>query len=167
MGKKKTELTIAGVLFIIGIILVILTWPRLTLQSKFDGGQPSLTVYYPDTAKISVSIWNRGGSISDWRIITPESCTYANVLGNITCLHNSFRGMIPCNEAVCGTSPAQQSSPADEMNLKFSQPYPNNFTISLAYWSSFSFIPISSSNESYFCKINGGTSGSSYNCTKL
>lgn len=170
---KKTGISIKGFLeilsvisiIIVAIFLVILTWPELSLVTRFDDGQSDFIIYYPDTAKLTVSVWNRGGVISDWRIITPESCIYAKVSGNVTCTHVGFTGTAPCTTAICSPTKAQETGPIDEMSFKFGKPYPNNFTFTLYAQSSFSFIPIKTMNESYYCSLTEG--GNSYNCSKI
>jgi len=153
MTKTTKKISITAILIIFGtIVLVILTWPRLSLQTKFDGGQSNFQIYNPDTAKLTVSVWNRGGAISDWKIITPESCVSAKVGGNITCTHEGFGGITPCT--------------FDIMSFKFNEPYPKNFTFTLDVQSSFSFIPIATMNETYYCNLNGDNVDS-YNCSKI
>jgi len=112
------------------------------------------------------SVWNRGGVISDWRIITPESCISAKVFGNVTCTHIGFSGIVPCTTGICGPTKAQESGPVDEMSFKFNKPYPNNFTFTLYAQFSFSFISIATMNESYYCSLNGEYINS-YNCSKI
>ena len=166
MGKTKNTGTIIAIISsVVGIILIILTWPRLNLQTNFGGGQNDFTMHYPNTAELTVSVWNRGGSISDWRIIAPESCVSAIVTGNVTCSHESFSGAIPCNMSVCGPTLAQSSGPIDKMSLKINEPYPNNFTINLYALSSFSIINIASMNASYTCLLNNKPSSNSYTCS--
>ena len=151
MTKTTKKISITAILIIFGtIVLVILTWPRLSLQTKFDGGQSNFQIYNPDTAKLTVSVWNRGGAISDWKIITPESCVSAKVGGNITCTHEGFGGITPCTFAICSPTKVQEIGP----------------TFTLDVQSSFSFIPIATMNETYYCNLNGDNVDS-YNCSKI
>lgn len=165
MTKTTTGVSITGVLLVLGIVLAILTWPKLSLQTKFEGGQSDFTIYYPNTAKLTVSVWNRGGVISDWRMITPESCIFSIVTENITCTHEGFSGAVPCTTGICGLTKAQETGPIDVMSLKFNTPHPLNFTITLFAQSSFSFLSVASLNETYTCRLNKGDN--SYNCSKI
>jgi len=163
MTSKKSVISIAS---IIVIALVILTWPILSLQTKFEGGQSTFAIYYPDTAKLTVSVWNRGGAISSWHIITPESCISAIVSENATCTHTGFSGEVPCTTGICGQTNPQDSGPVDTMSIKFNNQYPSNFSIALYAHSSFSFIPISLLNENYLCTYYKYPTPSYYNCTR-
>jgi len=167
MTKKATDISITKIVIIcfVVIILVILTCPRLSLQTRFEGGQSDFKVNYPDTAKLTLSVWNRGGVISDWKIITPESCISAEVSNNVACTHVGFSGTVPCTTAICGPTKAQECGPTDEMSFTFDNPYPNNFTFTLYAQSSFSIIPIKKMTESYYCSLN--EDGYSYNCSKI
>ena len=105
-------------------------------------------------------------AISDWKIITPESCVSAKVGGNITCTHEGFGGITPCTFAICSPTKVQEIGPTDIMSFKFNEPYPKNFTFTLDVQSSFSFIPIATMNETYYCNLNGDNVDS-YNCSKI
>jgi len=166
MAKTNTRVSVGVILLILGIILIILTWPRLELQTKFHGGQDEFTIYSSDELKLTVSVWNRGGTISGFRIITPESCVSSYFDNNITCTHEGFSGTIPCTTPICGPTQVQESGPVDEMTFGIDERNkPTNFTITLIGTSSFSFIPIATMNESYICSINENQR--SYNCFGL
>lgn len=170
--RKRLALIPIGT--IISIILLILTWPRLELQVKIGSEGKTLNTWSP---QFTVSVWNRGGMITDWRLITPESCINATIYTDIEikCTHQTAEGMKPCSIGVCGKSPAQDTSPVDTLTLDFGsgykRPLPENFTIKFDIFASIGPIKIKELDERYHCSINpkpiDSTNTDTYNCTQV
>lgn len=132
--------------------MTLLTWPNLDVQIK-DVDINDLRVTYNE-AKVNAAIWNKGGDISGFSIISPNACIYANVDSNITCQHRGYSGYVNCTSGVCGKAVANAASNENEFLLRFPNAKPSNFSINFSTTGFFGILPVSKDSKSYFCKLN-------------
>ncbi|MFH1840086.1 MAG: hypothetical protein ABH849_02965 [Nanoarchaeota archaeon] len=161
MTRKSTEKKIS-ITLVIAIILILFTWPRLQLNVKL-GYEENIIPAFSNQATIDVWVWNRGAVIGNWYIITPESCISANVSENISCTHNSRKGVEDCNKSICSKTSALDTSPTHNIRLKFPEDKPNNFTLTIFSKSSFGTLNIKDLNRTFYCELK---ELDKYSCTE-
>jgi hypothetical protein len=159
MGRMQMTVGTLAALF---ILTVLLSLPRVSLQTEFAPSQANFKLYEPGTAQLEVAVTNKGGLLPGVDIITPDSCITAYVYGQFKCAHQLEGKNVSCTTPVCGLSRARELEPRDEMLFTFARPYPRNITFTIRVQSSFWSAPVASTTENYTCILNEDYV--SYNC---
>jgi hypothetical protein len=142
----------------ISIFVVVATWPILQIQ--FRGFNNSIEIGKP----FYVAVWNKGGSVSGYSIITPTVCISGDADGNITCQHSGYGNSTQdCNMVTCSNIPPGLISPEDVFTFKFPEHIPDNFMFRIKVAGNFGPFPIAHTEADYLCDRKGMTR---YDCVR-
>ena len=149
---------VGSIVVFIAIIFFIITFPTLEISPKFDNPKNnSLQIDYSGIAKVTVGVWNKGGNIAGVNLITPQSCL--SLIGledyNISCVHDSYKGDLPCSSQVCDESPVGKISANQEMRMFFSKDnLPSQFQFVIKLNPSVGPINLPEKNASFTCLLS-------------
>ena len=154
MVKKETFGGVAILTVFIGIIVIVLTWPILQIQTKN-------LISENNKLTLTTSVWNKGGDISGFSLITPNVCIYYSLSNNLTCSHKGYDDYSDCSIGICSkVSPGDLSS---EDLLTITTPnQKTNFSFNISTFGTLGFIPVARDSKSIFCQLN--SSIQKYDC---
>lgn len=130
MSKKKypSYITVGGT---IAIIILILNWPNLQIQTNEAGGLKPNS-FNEITVRDDVVVWNKGGKILGGNfILEPNVCLIAKVSHNLSCKHRGYGSSSSCNIGICEHLEAGTISNKDYIMINVTEHRVKNFTIEL------------------------------------
>lgn len=145
---------------VVVLLFAFLTWPHPQLQVGLDSGKLDISGGSSSgilTSNLAVDVWNNGGEITNWRIVTPQTCLSAFTSGNVTCTTAAFGGgTVPCDRRpMCSKVPPGEVSQTQTFQLAYpAQNLPVSFNVTVNAVSYLGRVWFYSENKTYACQRN-------------
>lgn len=156
MVRASAVLTV----MVVFALFLTLTWPSVSLETKFVKSRSEFYVDNSDRAVAVVTVLNDGGMIPDGGMIAPECCIRLDTRGEFGCFHGG-QSVKPCVTPVCGKAKSQGGF-SDEVTLTLRRPLQGNLNVTVQAECSFGFMPLMKAVEVHSCVLN--EDGYSYSC---
>lgn len=165
MAQSKI-LTISELIAVISVIIILLvvffTWPTIQIQPQ---GTRSIMVV-ENQVTIKANVWNKGGDISGFSIITPNICLLATTSSNLTCKHGDPSELHDCDAMrICNKLPAGDISGDHKFIVTLPEDDSEVFSINITATADFGPATVRTTIKELSCLYN--SSSSRYGCIAL